>query len=616
MRSRNRGILPVLSLSLSLTLPLTGLGCGGSTPTAASPPGAQAAPSAHRVFELVAPSVVAILNDDRVDREQEIVEAEKAMGTDPHAPKHTIDVSLRKDPTPDGTGFIIDGNLIVTAAHVIDRPDRLKVTTHGGQTVDADLVHFDVVRDIAILKARTPMKDVKPIALADRDLEIGEPVWAFGHTGRGYWELSWGMSAGIASGNVDMFGAHLLLFDAPIFPGFSGGPVVSVDASGTPRVVGIDHAILFTGMSGPFAPVGPISSAVSVRELKEVEASKPNAVESKLAAYAKAQAGRLYGDLFITDRVVVGRDENGLPSASLMGNSKVIDADPKDTKVPCVAMLFGLPEGKQQITFELHDPTDAVVATDQRHAHVHKGQRVAFARTQMHFPAKTTGNYVVVAKFAGKEIGRSRVAISVSGSDDDEVKLASDTDTVEDGNPDVDVIVAEASSDDPLYLQGIRAGWTERSYPRRVGFNWFARASRGWSGSDVSIGAYVLDENGKIVGRSEGCFLPELRPEKTWACEGEVSDVDSPLTQKQGLYDIVFTVNDRPVSWWPMEAALKKAAATESAFSGYAPVVDVEKDDDAQAAPPAATKTPAPKKKAPTSPPAKPSSKKEDTIGY
>ncbi|MEO7112758.1 MAG: serine protease [Polyangiaceae bacterium] len=585
---RSRHALSIASLATSLSL----VACGGSTPTAASPQ-AHVAPSAHQVFELVAPSVVAILNDDRSDKEQEIVEAEKAMGTDPHAPKHTIDVSLRKNPSPDGSGFIIDGNLIVTAAHVVQRPDRLRVTTRSGQTVDADLVHFDVVRDIAILKARTPMKDVKPIALAEHEMEIGEPVWAFGHTGRGYWELSWGMSAGIVSGNVDMFGARLVLFDAPIFPGFSGGPVVSVDANGLPRVVGIDHAILFTGMAGPFAPTGPISSAIAVSELKDVAASKPNPVQPALAAYAKAQSSKLYGDLFITDRVIVGRDENGLPSASLMGNARVIEADVKDTAIPCVAMLFGLPEGKQEVTFEVHDPSDQIVATDKRHAHVHKGQRVSFARSQMHFPAKVTGPYVVLAKYNGKEIGRSRVAIAVPGNEDDEVKLVTDSDAVEDGNPDVDVIVAEATNESPLFLQGIRSGWTERSYPRRVDFNWFARASRGWSGSDVSIGAYVLDDTGKIVGRSEGCFLPDVRPEHTWSCEGQVSEVDSPLPQKQGLYDIVFTVNDRPVSWWPMEAALKKDAASEAAFSGYAPPVDVEKDDDAPTT--ATPKTGAPK---------------------
>ena len=55
------------------------------------------------------------------------------------------------------------------------------------------------------------------------------------------------MSEGIASGIVEMFGEKLLLFDAAVYPGFSGGPVVTLGPDGKPRVVGINHAILFTG---------------------------------------------------------------------------------------------------------------------------------------------------------------------------------------------------------------------------------------------------------------------------------------------------------------------------------------------------------------------------------
>ena len=577
------------------------LACGGSsTPAASASNGGT--PSAHEVFEKVAPSVVAILNDDRADREEETVQAEKSFGTDAHAPKHTIDVSLRKDAVPDGTGFVIAGGDVVTAAHVVQRPDRLKITTHDGQTVDAELAHFDVVRDIAILRPKQPLKNAKPIALADHDLDVGEPVWAFGHTGRGYWELSWGMSQGISSGNVDMFDTRLVLFDAPIFPGFSGGPVVTVDASGAPRVVGIDHAILFTGMAGLFAPTGPISSAVSVSELKAVEANTPPPMQAAVAAYAKAQRGKLYADLFVTDRVLVGRDENGQPVASLMGNAKVITADAKDTVVPVVAMMFGLPVGKQDVTFEIHDADGKVVASNPRHAHVRQNQRVAFSKAEMHFAAKNTGPYEVVVRYKDKEVGRSHVVLAVTGADDDEAMLGGDADHSDDGNPDVDVVVAEASSDDPLLIQGIRAAWTERSYPRRVDFNWFARASRGWSGTNVAVGAYVLDDKGTIVGRAEGCFLPEVRPERAWSCAGSVSEVDSPLPRSEGQYDIVFTVNDRPVAWWPMEAVLKRGLTQDGAgWTKDQPTINAHKDQDADAdtqkkADPKAA-TPSPKKK-------------------
>jgi hypothetical protein len=114
-------------------------------------------------------------------------------------------------------------------------------------------------------------------------------------------------------------------------------------------------------------------------------------------------------------------------------------------------------------------------------------------------------------------------------------------------------------------LSGIRAGWAERSYPRRVEFTWFARGTRGWSGTYVSIAAYVLDQEGNIVGRSDGCFELELRPEHAWSCMGSGStDGQPPLPTKEGPYDIVFAINDRPVAWWPMEAAIRKDHAPGS----------------------------------------------------
>src|SRR5512140_2480705 len=197
---------------------LAALGCGG----AAKPPEAPK-PTALAVFDAVAPSVVAILNDDRADREEEIKELERTLGDEAKAPKRVIDVSLRKEPTPHGTGFMVEGGQIVTAAHVVFRPDRLKVTTRAGQTVDAEVVRIDEVRDVAILKPKQALTGVPALPIDAKEIRVGEPVWALGHTGHGYWALSWGMSEGIASGQVDMFGARLVLFDGAVYPGFSGG---------------------------------------------------------------------------------------------------------------------------------------------------------------------------------------------------------------------------------------------------------------------------------------------------------------------------------------------------------------------------------------------------------
>ncbi len=541
-------------------------GCGGAT---AQTHVEEVRPNAHAIFEATAPSVVAILNDDRADVEKERLELEKTMGDESHAPKHVIDVSLRKDPTPHGTGFaILDPQThqleIVTAAHVVLRPDRLRLTTRGGQTADAEVVRLDEVRDVAILRPKVPLKDVPPLDLADADPDVGVPVWAMGHTGQGFWALSWGMSEGIASGTVQMFGEKLLLFDAAVYPGFSGGPVVEVGPDGRPRVVGVNHAILFTG-AALFSPLGPISSAVSVSELREVALGHPAAVQAAVAAYAREQHSKVWADLFVTDKLSVARDAADQPTATIFGNEHSVDVGDDDrVRIPAVAMLFGLATGSHDVTFEVRDPSETLLASETTTVRVGDKQRVAFASTTMRFAAaKSHGKHAVVAKLGDKELGRTFVNVMLP-DDDEDLDDDHDSDATDDGNPDVDVVVAAEGRGDPLAMAGIRSAWAERTYPRRVEYTWFARATRGWSGTNVSITSYVLDSEGHIVGRNEGCFQTEVRPEHSWACMGAGGGMPFPLASGEGPYDIVFAINDRPVAWWPMEAIIQQQHAPGS----------------------------------------------------
>jgi S1-C subfamily serine protease len=562
---------PPRSVLASSPLPAAALlgvlsACGGTPPPAhVEPP----RPNAHAIFEATAPSVVAILNDDRADVEKERLELEKTMGDESHAPKHVIDVSLRKDPTPHGTGFaILDPQTheleIVTAAHVVLRPDRLKLTTRGGQTADAEVVRLDEVRDVAILRPKVPLKDVPALELADADPEVGMPVWAMGHTGQGFWALSWGMSEGIASGTVQMFGEKLLLFDAAVYPGFSGGPVVALGADGRPRVVGVNHAILFTG-AALFSPLGPISSAVSVSELREAALGHPASVQAAMAAYAKEQHSKVWADLFVTDKLSVARDAADQPTATIFGNEHSVDVGEDDrVRIPAVAMLFGVAPGQHDVTFEVRDPSETVLASETTTVRVGDKQRVAFASTTMHFAAaKSHGKHAVVAKLGEKELGRTFVNVMLP-DDDEDLDDDHDSDATDDGNPDVDVVVAAQGRDEPLAMAGIRSAWAERTYPRRVEYTWFARATRGWSGTNVSITSYVLDSEGHIVGRNEGCFQTEVRPEHSWACMGSGGGMPFPLAAAEGPYDIVFAINDRPVAWWPMEAIIQQQHAPGS----------------------------------------------------
>ena len=521
-------------------------------------------PSAEVVFDSVAPSVVAIVNDDTQDREEEIKELERLMGKDPRAPKHVIDVSTRKEMSPHGTGFAIsakempgggDGVLIVTAAHVVMRPDRLKIRTRKNQTVDAELVRIDEVRDVAVLKPKVALDGVPPLKMEEHDLAVGEPVWALGHTGRGFWSLSWGMSEGITSGVVDMMGNKLLLFDAAVYPGFSGGPVVTFHDHGHAEVAGVNHAILYTGMGDKNA--ASIFSAVAVSELHEVLAGTRAPLEKKLFDYANTQRKRTYADLFIASKFQIAKDENGRPTAHMMGDARSVEIeDDGSVSVPCVAMLFGLPAGESQIKFEARDASGKVVASTRSTATLEEKQRVGFATTDLSFKAPEEGHYTIVAIKDGTEIGRAVVA--AEQQDEEENLHSHDSDVAEDGQPDVDVVVARVANQQPLVLAGIRSTWTERSYPRRVQFTWFARGTRGWAGRDVIVAAYVLDQDGHVVGQSEGCYWPEVRPENAWSCVGNGGMMPPPLATKTGAYDIVFTVNERPVAWWPMEATLRK----------------------------------------------------------
>ncbi|CAN5726129.1 hypothetical protein BH09MYX1_BH09MYX1_28700 [soil metagenome] len=509
-------------------------------------------PTAELVFAAVAPSVVAIVNDDTQEREEHIRELETKMGRDPNAPKRVVDVSYQRTSPPDGTGFMIEGGLIVTAAHVVESPMHLKITTRAGRTVDAELFRIDDVRDVAILKPKTPLPEVPPLKLEEHDLTVGEPVWALGHTGRATWALSWGMSEGIASGVVDMGAAKLLLFDAAVYPGFSGGPVVTFHDHGRPEVAGVNHAILYTG--GGDHGASPIFSAVAVSELHAVVLGKPLPLEKILADYANAQQQRTYADVFVTEKFVMTNDPAGRPMAHMMGMTDAVELESDHSAViPAVALFFGLAPGKTDVRFEVRDPKGQLVAAAKAVASVDGKQRVGFASAKLTIPSAEEGKYSVLVHAGGKVIGRANVMVE---DDEDESEALHTHDVDGEEGPDVDVVVGMLAKDDPTLIAGIGSFWAQKAYPRRVPFVFYARGTRGFSGKGVMVSAYVLDDAGHTVGHIDGCFQSEMRPELAWSCvwKNDEPSHPAPLLPKVGNYDIVFTLNDKPVAYWPMEA--------------------------------------------------------------
>lgn len=134
-----------------------------------------------------------------------------------------------------GSGVVVDDSgFIVTNYHVVNRASRIRILTYEDDIFNAELIGFNDVVDIAVLKVDTFLPELK---YADSDdVEVGERVIALGNPVG----LSFTVTEGIISAlnrvgpnNLDIY----LQTDVPINPGNSGGPLVDINS----RIVGINN---------------------------------------------------------------------------------------------------------------------------------------------------------------------------------------------------------------------------------------------------------------------------------------------------------------------------------------------------------------------------------------
>ena len=164
-----------------------------------------------------------------------------------------------------GSGFIVDPEgYILTNNHVVEKAQRLTVTTAMGKKIEAHLVGRDRQSDLAVIKI--PAGAVEAVAtLGDSDtLRVGQKAIAIGNP----FGLSHTMTTGVVSAlkreiqtrdNARM--EDLIQTDAAINPGNSGGPLLNSNA----QVIGINTAIF--SLSGGYQGIG---FAIPVNYAKEV----------------------------------------------------------------------------------------------------------------------------------------------------------------------------------------------------------------------------------------------------------------------------------------------------------------------------------------------------------
>jgi len=149
-----------------------------------------------------------------------------------------------------GSGFVIDGKVVVTNNHVVEGADEIRIQTSRGKKLVSTKVRRDPKTDLAIviLDVKEPLPsldfgDSETMEIGDRVLAVGAP---FGLTGS--------VSHGIISGKgrslkMNMY-EDFLQTDAAINPGNSGGPLVNLEG----KVIGINSAI--KSRSGGFQGIG------------------------------------------------------------------------------------------------------------------------------------------------------------------------------------------------------------------------------------------------------------------------------------------------------------------------------------------------------------------------
>src|SRR5437899_11786242 len=156
------------------------------------------------------------------------------------ASKSVVRVDARRGRA--GTGIVWDSGLVLTANHVVEQEDDIQVVADDKST-KATLVGRDPATDLALLKVDGLSAPALPRAKVD-DLRPGQIVLAIGRPGS--LKATFGPISAVSCSVRGWRGSeieHLIQTNAPLYPGFSGGPLVDVEG----RAVGMNSWVFGRG---------------------------------------------------------------------------------------------------------------------------------------------------------------------------------------------------------------------------------------------------------------------------------------------------------------------------------------------------------------------------------
>ena len=150
-----------------------------------------------------------------------------------------------------GSGVIVDADgYILTANHVIQGADEIKVTLSDKREFKGKIVGSDAMTDVGVIKIEA--KDLPSIKMGDSGkLRVGETVLAIGSPYGLTQTVTTGIVSAVGRANVGIADYEdFIQTDAAINPGNSGGALVNVRG----ELVGINTAIFST--SGGYQGIG------------------------------------------------------------------------------------------------------------------------------------------------------------------------------------------------------------------------------------------------------------------------------------------------------------------------------------------------------------------------
>ncbi|WP_237224681.1 MarP family serine protease [Rothia nasisuis] len=182
--------------------------------------------------------------------------------------------------TSEGSGFVVDGDLVVTNAHVVAGVSTPSVLARDGQAATGEVVYFDAERDIAIISA--PSLNVNPLSVNQAEVATGTTVAFMGYPGGGPYEsrpatvqgLGYTQTVNAKTGETN---PSRLVYQlaANVQQGNSGGPVLTDDG----QVMGMVFAKSTQSQTGYAVPSSQIAEA-----LAQVNAGSPAVATGQCAS--------------------------------------------------------------------------------------------------------------------------------------------------------------------------------------------------------------------------------------------------------------------------------------------------------------------------------------------